>query len=737
MSTRATVLFLTAVFIGLTAVLCDGSGIPEPPKYTGDLPELQSRGVVRVIVRPDAVDHLPRNAEPVELDHDIARGIAETLKLDLRLVTVEDHQSMVDKLLLGEGDLIAANLTDTPERMAKTALSVPYHFVDEYLIVPAGESVPDSLEDLDGMEISVRASSAYYQTLLQLQKQVPGLRINTVPETMLTESIIDGVARGEYEATVCDNNLWYAVASAYDELAAPLALSENREVVLLMRPGDEELKNRVDEILLARQISPTRERVYTDDLDGLKKRGRLRMITRNNALTYFIHRGMQVGYEYELLKEFARRNDLRLEIVIPDDHAKLLDYLNEGKGDVVAAAMTINEDRSAMAEFTTPYNEVDEVVVVRSEEEDIYGFGDLAGRTVHVRGSSSFLAPLRAAADSVEGLEIVELPGDVETEEIMLAVEDGTYDVTIADSNLLEVEQAYGHDLKAAFSIGPASLGWAVREDNPALLAALNQYISQEKRGLFFNLMRKKYFENIRTIAKSKDSLRVDLSGQLSPYDDHVKRFAGHYGQDWRLITAQMYQESRFDPDAVSWVGAQGLMQVMPATGEQMGFTELHDPEEGIHAGVKYMDHLLGRFDPKLPMETRVHFALASYNVGYGHLLDARRLARQKGWDANRWFGHVEEAMLLLSRPEYYSRARYGFCRGGQPVHYVENIQQYYDAYLEVLASADPVRTDESARPEPLALDRTVRLSPHALDRTVRLARPVQTDDTTEPTSPK
>ena len=236
------------------------------------------------------------------------------------------------------------------------------------------------------MEISVRASSAYYQTLLEVQKQVPGLRINTVPETMLTESIIDGVARGEYEATVCDDNLWYAVASAYDELAAPFALSENREVVLLMRPGDKELKNRVDEILLARQISPTRERIYTDDLDGLKKRGRLRMITRNNALTYFIHRGMQVGYEYELLREFARRNDLRLEIVIPDDHAKLLDYLNEGKGDVVAAAMTINDERAAAAAFTTPYNDVDEVVVVRSDEEGISGFGDLAGRTVHVRG---------------------------------------------------------------------------------------------------------------------------------------------------------------------------------------------------------------------------------------------------------------------------------------------------------------------------------------------------------------
>ena len=464
-----------------------------------------------------------------------------------------------------------------------------------------------------------------------------------------------------------------------------------------MRPGAEELKKKVDETLLALQISPSREEVYTDDLEGLKKRGRLRMITRNNTLTYFIHRGMQVGYEYELLKEFASRHDLRLQIVIPDNHAKLLDYLNEGKGDIVAAAMTINEERETKADFTISYNDVDELVVVRSDEDDISSFGDLAGRKVHVRASSSFRATLEAVADSIEGLEIVELPDDVETEDILVGIDEGIYDVTMADSNLLEVEQAYGRNLKAAFRVKPASLGWAVRKNNTALGAALDQYIKQEKRGLFFNLMHKKYFENLRTIAKSRDSLRVDLSGQLSPYDDHVKKYSEYYGQDWRLVTAQMYQESKFDPDAVSWVGALGLMQVMPATGKQMGFTELHDPEQGIHAGVKYMDHLLNRFDPKLPMEVRVHFALASYNAGYGHLLDARRLARELGRDPDQWFGHVEQAMLLLSKPAYYKRARYGFCRGGQPVHYVANIQQSYAAYVEALTSDKPVFSDDAA----------------------------------------
>ncbi|MCY3772785.1 MAG: transporter substrate-binding domain-containing protein [Gemmatimonadetes bacterium] len=633
---------------------------------------------------------MPRNAEPVTLDHDIASTVSEDLGLELRFVSAADHSTMVEKLLQGEGDIVAANLTDTPDRRARTTFSVPYHYVDEYLIVPAGNSAPDEIEDLAGVEISVRPSSSYYQTLLELQKKVPELRIGMVPETMTTEQIVDAVSRNEYEATVCDDNLWQAVKAEYDNLAAPMVLAHNRMVVLLMRPEDTDLKEKIDEILLARQILRKREEVFTDDLDGLKKRGRLRMITRNNALTYFIHRGMQVGYEYELLHEFADRNDLRLEIVIPDSHAELLDYLNEGKGDIVAAAMTISDERGARAAFTLPYNDVEEVVVVRSGEGGISSFRDLAGRKLHVRNSSSFRATLEAAADSIEGLEIVGLPDDVETEDIMVGVDEGIYDVTMADSNLLEVEQAYGRNLKAAFRVKPASLGWAVRRENPALLAALDQYIKKEKRGLFFNLMHQKYFENLRTIAKSRDSLRVDLSGQLSPYDDHVKKYAEYYGQDWRLITAQMYQESRFDPNAVSWVGAQGLMQVMPATGKQLGFTRLEDPDEGIHAGVKYMDHLIKRFDPKLPMEFRIHFALASYNAGYGHLLDARRLARELGKDPNQWFGHVEEAMLLLSRPEYYKRARYGFVRGGQPVHYVENIKKYYGAYVEVLASKDP-----------------------------------------------
>ena len=254
-----------------------------------------------------------------------------------------------------------------------------------------------------------------------------------------------------------------------------------------------------------------------------------------------------------MIKEFAARHDLRLDIVIPDSHAELLSYLNEGKGDVVAAAMTITEERGKLAAFTRPYNEVDELVVVRAAEDSIASLADLAGRTIHVRASSSFYTTLMALKDSIAGLEVAPLPDDLETEDILAGVEAGRYDITLCDSNLLDVELAYGRQLKAAFSIKPTVLGWAVRRDNPALLAALNQYVKEEKGGLFFNMMKKRYFKNKRTIAKAKDSLRVDLSGRLSPYDELVKKYARQYGQDWRLIIAQMYQESKFDPQATSW----------------------------------------------------------------------------------------------------------------------------------------------------------------------------------------
>ena len=198
-------------------------------------------------------------------------------------------------------------------------------------------------------------------------------------------------------------------------------------------------------------------------------------------------------------------------------------------------------------------------------------------------------------------------------------------------------------------------------------------------------MTRRKYFEKPKTIAKRLKQ-RVDgpSEGKLSPYDRYVKEFAEQYNFDWRLVTAQMYQESRFNPKAKSWAGARGLMQVMPRTARELGVKNLKDPERGIEAGVRYLDWLRERFEPELPVKDRMWFTLAAYNAGAGHVHDARRLARKMGWSSTRWFGNVERAMLLLSKRKYAKHAQFGYVRGREPVKYVRNIYDRFQAYVKL-----------------------------------------------------
>jgi membrane-bound lytic murein transglycosylase F len=654
-------------------------------KYTVDLPELKSRKLLRVIVRPEPFFFLPRSASSIALDRTIAEDLSRELELEFALVIAKDYPQMIEKLLNGEGDIIAANMKVTKSRKKKVAFSTPYLYVDELLITNSGEKLPQTPEALEGKEVCVRKSSSYFETLTKLKRKVPNLKIHQMPEDLDDEEIIDKVARGECFSTVADSTYWEAVSPSYENLTSPLTLSKARPIALAVRPESKMLKQKINEFLISRALTDHRQALYTDDLDGLKRRKVLRMITRNNAMTYYIYRGTQVGFEYELIKRFAVEHRLRLEIVIPPSHEDLIAWLKEGRGDVIAAAMTITEERAKKVAFTTPYNHVEEVVVVRADNDKITGPEDLAGKTVHIRKSSSFYRTLLDLKKTVKGLEIALVPEDLETEEILRGVEKGAWDITVSDSNLLELSQTYGRKLKKAFGLKKTQIGWAVREENKRLLESLNAYIYREYRGFFHNMMKKKYFKNKKIIVRANqgDEFRYDVSGRISPYDDLAKKYAETYGLDWRLITAQMYQESRFKPTRVSWAGARGLMQLMPRTAKEMGVVDISVPEGSIYGGTKYMSQLLKRFDPEIPLEERIRFALASYNVGYNHVSDARRLAARIGFNPDVWFGNVEKAMLLLQKRKYYEKARYGYCRGSEPVSYVREILSHYDAYVE------------------------------------------------------
>ena len=175
------------------------------------------------------------------------------------------------------------------------------------------------------------------------------------------------------------------------------------------------------------------------------------------------------------------------------------------------------------------------------------------------------------------------------------------------------------------------------------------------------------------------------MEDSLSPYDDTVRHWAEYYGFEWPMIVAMMYQESEFDAQARSFAGAVGLMQVLPRTAQQLGFDDLEDPETNIEAGLRYLSWVRERFEDDLPVRDRMWFTLAGYNVGHGHVRDARRLAQSMGLNPDRWFDNVERAMLLLSRPEYARNARHGWCRGSEPVKYVREIKSRFETYQDTL----------------------------------------------------
>ena len=309
--------------------------------------------------------------------------------------------------------------------------------------------------------------------------------------------------------------------------------------------------------------------------------------------------------------------------------------------------------------------------------------GDLAGRTVTVHPDSSYAATLAALAEAqAEAPEFQVAFAPRATQVILDAVAAGEMDVTLADSHRAELAATFHDNLALGFALEPKGLAWAVAAENEALLAQLNAYIEGGYRGYDFNVLRGKYFANERRMQRQR---RHRVTGDaLSSYDDIVKPLSDAAGFDWRLVVAQMYQESGFDPNAVSFAGAEGLLQVLPRTAREVGVdpARLADPAVGIRAGVRYLEWTRERF-PNLPIGEQLKFALAAYNAGAGHVQDGRRLARRLGLDGSLWFDNVEHAMLKLAEPEHARASVYGYVRGSEVVNYVREIHDRYRAYLD------------------------------------------------------
>jgi membrane-bound lytic murein transglycosylase F len=413
-------------------------------------------------------------------------------------------------------------------------------------------------------------------------------------------------------------------------------------------------------------------------LKKIEESGTITFITRNNAHCYYTYRDQDMGFEYDLAKAFADFLGVELKMKVSESWDQLLPSLDKGVGEVLAASMTVTPSRSEMADFSVEYLSVQQMVVVHKNNMEIQGMDDLEGESIHVRRGTSYEERLRALKK--EGMDVgIVLHEDALTEALIEDVSRGKIDVTIADSNVALLNRRYYPDIRIAFPVEkPQSLGWAVRNREKALLKKINKFFETIKQDGTFDDIYNRYYANV----ESFDHLNIirfqeRIETRLPRYKKTIKEAATLYGFDWRLIAALVYQESQFNPWAKSFSGVRGLMQLTLPTAQEMGIQNRLNPQESIMGGVRYFKQLHDLYD-KAPEPDRTFIALAAYNVGKGHVLDARRIASRKNLDPNKW-SSLEKTLPLLSKPRYYMKSRFGYCRGREPVFHVQNILTYYD----------------------------------------------------------
>lgn len=434
------------------------------------------------------------------------------------------------------------------------------------------------------------------------------------------------------------------------------------------------------------------------DLARIVERGSMIAIIDNSSTGYFIYKGQPMGYEYELLKSLAQDLGVTLELKITTDIDEAFRMLNAGEGDIVAHNLAITRSRAEIVAFTEPHNYIRQVLIQRKpdnwrklplheiESSLIRNPIELIGKEIFVRKSSSYATRLHNLSDEIGGnILIVEDFGDIETETLIKKVADGEIDYTVADENVAKVNSHYysNLDIKTGISF-PQQIAWAVRKNAPELLGEANSWLTSMKKKTKYFVLYRKYFENPVNSKKRASSNYGSFTGKkISPFDNLFKAGAKRIGWDWRLIASQAFQESKFDQNAASGRGAVGLMQLLPETALQFGAEDFLNPQENVRAGVNYLAWLQKLWTKKIADENeRIKFILASYNVGQGHVLDARKLAVKNGKDPAVW-EDVEFFLLRKSEPKYYNDpvVKLGYCRGEEPVKYVREVINRYEQY--------------------------------------------------------
>lgn len=418
-------------------------------------------------------------------------------------------------------------------------------------------------------------------------------------------------------------------------------------------------------------------------LEQIKERGELRVLTRYAPTSYYVKGEQLAGLEYELAKRFADHLNVNLKMVVPENLGDMLSMLEQGKADLAAAGLTVTDERKESLAFGPVYQEVTQQLVYKRGNKRPKKITDVTENDIEVVADSSHVDQLLSYQKDIPSLIWTENT-EIDNSGLLELVELELIDYTIADSNEFIANQTLFPELRVAFDISkPQALAWALpRSSDFSLLREVSNFFHTiEETGELDRLIEKYYGHIRRFDYVDTRAFHRRLVTHLPKYQEMLQRAASEFDFDWRLLAAISYQESHWDPQAVSSTGVKGLMMLTNATASDLGVTNREDPSQSIYAGSKYLNQIRHKLPDRITEPDRTWLSLAAYNIGFGHLEDARVLTQKNGGNPDLW-SDVKNNLPLLAKKEWYTQTRYGYARGGEPVRYIENIRRYYDILL-------------------------------------------------------
>ena len=418
-----------------------------------------------------------------------------------------------------------------------------------------------------------------------------------------------------------------------------------------------------------------------DQAQSVQEIGTLKVITRNGPTTYFEDRHGPTGFEYELARLFAEHLNVDLEISVAHSLEDIFASLENDKAHLAAAGLTITEERLKRLNFSPAYLDIQQYVLYRADHIRPRSAEDLIGKKITIMANSSHDEILRSAQREHPELKWRSAT-DVETIDLLELLADGEIDYTILDSNEYIANRGFYPRLKIGFEIGESNqLAWAIPGSNktPELDRQLKEFFDIIKNDGRLRQLEERFYahsEQVDSIGSLTFSQAVER--RLPKYQELIQQIAKEYNIDWRLLAAVSYQESYWNPKARSPTGVRGIMMLTLPTAKEMGIKNRLDAEQSFRGGARYYNKIHRRLPERVKEPDRSWFALAAYNVGMGHLEDARIITQQRGGDPDKW-ADVKDSLPLLRKRSWYRNTKYGYARGDEPVGYVHNIRHYYN----------------------------------------------------------